>query len=542
MKVWVLDRHALTLGWSECSKKLSPFHFILLNLVLGLGHSITILNAGAYLPMLPYVAGSIGEGLPYAVWGQSNYFIAMGAAFLITRPLMACLGCRNAAITAYLLFAFASLLVLLTTDWYAVFTLARTLQGLAAGMTLSPSLALLLENYKKSHQKVAVTLWGLAVFAPFSIGPALGGFFAYQLGDWRWLFIGSFAASLLVACALWALIGDKFDGQKNRKPLSLIAPLRSFLLFAGAAIALQEFFDVGLISDFGSKETTLWWVGVLFLWLAAFFWIDNSEAENPILRFDVFKYPNFRLGLCILCLAFIGLQSSIVQYIIRLQTVEDFTAWHAGLLFLPLFVFSKPVNIWAQHLIHRGYDPRLLASLSFLGFAASFWWMSSYVRPATWETLLWPQFLEGASLGLMFISLNSIALSNVPDADQLHGIDVLNAFRNMTAGLAITISDIAWDYYLARHRNFLNQPDAANAYNYFDSLIRTGELSAPALQHKLHDQISLQSGLLNLNAMFHLLAVYFLVLTGLVWLARSRHVLHKDKKLERIVESLGEEP
>ncbi|GBG13068.1 MFS transporter, DHA2 family, multidrug resistance protein [Novimethylophilus kurashikiensis] len=541
MKTAVLDAGRWTLGWAACSRELSPLHFILLNLVLGVGHFVSILSAGAYLPMLPYVAGSIGEGLAYAVWGQSNYFIAMGAAFLLARPLMARLGARDAAISAYVLFAFASLLVLLSTRYYPIFTFARTLQGLAAGLSLSPSLALLLDQYKKSHQKVAVSLWSLAVFAPFSIGPALGGFFAYKLGDWRWLFVVSFAASLCVAVFLWALT-ERPEAQKMSEVPPLAGPWRSFLLFGGAAIALQEFFDVGLISDMTSNEYGLWWIGSLFVLFATLFCIHNRHATHPILKTAIFRYPNFRLGFVILCLAFIGLQSSIVQYLIRLQTVEGFTAWHAGLLFLPLFAFSKPLNLWAQHLLHRGYDPRLLATVAFVGLAASFWWMSLYARPATWETLLWPQFLEGAALGLLFISLNHIALSNVPDAEQLHGIDVLNAFRNMAAGLAITISDITWDHYLARHRNYLNGPDAALSQNYFDAVLQSGDMPAAAIRHEMHAQASLQSGLLNLNAMFHFLGMYFLALAAMVWLVRSRHILHKDKKLEQIVESLGEEP
>jgi DHA2 family multidrug resistance protein len=542
MKTAVLDQHDLIFGWSHCSKKLSPSQFVLLNIALGVGHFVTILSAGAYLPMLPYVAGSIGEGLAYAVWGQSNYFIAMGAAFLIARPLMLKIGARNAAIAAYLLFACACLLVLLSVNCYPVFTFARTVQGLAAGLSLSPSLALLLENYKKSKQKVGVTLWGLAVFAPFSIGPALGGFFSYRMGDWRWLFVVSCAGTLFVASILWAILGDKPKVKGNQEFHSFGGSLKSFLLFLGASVTLQEFFDVGLISDLSSKTETLWCVGILCLWLSTLFWMKNRTDAHPILQQHVFNYPNFRLGLTILCLAFVGLQSSIVQYLIRLQTVEGYTAWHAGLVFLPLFAFSKPLNIWAQHLIHRGYDPRLLATLAFIGLASSFGWMSSYSRPATWETLLWPQFLEGGALGLLFISVNSIALSNVPDQDQLHGIDVLNAFRNMSAGLAITISDISWDYCLARHRNYLSAPDTMNAQNHFDFLLQSEELTLPMLKQQFHSLVGFQGGLLNLNAMFNFLTVYFLALAVLVWLATPKHVLHKDKKLERVVESLGEEP
>ncbi|MHB1676506.1 MAG: hypothetical protein ACYCSS_03060 [Sulfuriferula sp.] len=41
--------------------------FVLLNLALNVGHFLVLLNAGAYLPMLPYVSCSMGEGIGFAV-------------------------------------------------------------------------------------------------------------------------------------------------------------------------------------------------------------------------------------------------------------------------------------------------------------------------------------------------------------------------------------------------------------------------------------------------------------------------------------------
>lgn len=525
--------------WGRCSKDLPTTQFLLLNIVLGIGHFITILNAGAYLPMLPYVAGSIGEGLPYAVWGQSNYFTAMGAAFLIARPLMRRFGPRDTAISAYLLFAVSSLIILLTTSVYPLMTAARTLQGFSAGLSLAPSLFFLLNHYKKSQHSVAIALWGIAAFTPFSIGPALGGYCAYVLGDWRILFAVSAGLSLLVAGVIWAILEEP---EPDIDITYFISPhLYLFFLFIGAGITLQLFFNVGLISALTSQGYELWLCAVAFMTFTSLFWFKNRNHDNPLIKLQLFKYPNYAFGMLILCLAFMAFQSSVVQYLIRLQTVEGYTAWHAGLIFLPLFVFSKPINVWAQYLLHHGHDPRLLACISFFAFAVSFWWMSRFARPAPWESLIWPQFLEGAALGLLLISMTTIALSNVPTNDQLHAIDILNTFRNISAGLAITFSDIAWDRYIAHVKSYLTAPASMNQ-EFLATNILHATPSDDSVRHLLHQKIMSQSGLLTLNAMFHTLALIFALLALIIWFASPKHIVHKTTELDSVVESLGEEP
>lgn len=155
----------------KSSRILPPGQFVLLNLVLGTGHFLVLLNAGAYLPMLPYVAGKLGNGLAYAVWGQTDYFTAMGAAFLITRDLMRRFGPKTVTIFAYLLFAASSLLAALMTDHLFLYTTLRVTQGLAAGLSIIPSFFLLLEYYRIRQQKIAVAWWGRRGIHPLFARP-----------------------------------------------------------------------------------------------------------------------------------------------------------------------------------------------------------------------------------------------------------------------------------------------------------------------------------------------------------------------------------
>ena len=515
------------------SRVLTTPQFILLNLTLGIGHFLVLLNAGAYLPMLPYIAGTTGVNFPYAVWGQCDYFTGMGAAFLIARALMKRYGPKYVAIFSYILFAASSLVALFIIPFYSIYIANRVVQGFSAGISIISSFFLLLEYYKEEKQMTANALWSLALFIPFSVGPALGGWLAYIMGDWRLLFIISCPIALFVACMLWALLADWEDEIDSSYPISHV--LRIFFLFFVAAIALQEFFDVGLLDDLSSRFKEHWWLLLVFV-VSAFLFVErNQSSKTSILRTSIFSHPNYAYGMLILCLGFMGFQSAIVQYVLRIQLVEGYTAWHAGVLFLPIFVFSKPLSVLSQHLIHKGYDPRLLASISFLAFSVCFWWISGYSRPATWETLLWPQFLMGAALGLLFVSMTATALSHVPKPDQMHAVDVLNTVRTLAAGLAITFSDIGWARLFDHEHHLLITQGVSNSWRF------VSDFNVPSAAHLLHERIRLQSSLMTFNDLFHLLSILFVTLAILIWLARPAPKSVRDRDMD-LLENLGEEP
>jgi len=328
--------------------------------------------------MLPYIAGSAGESIAYAVWGQSDYFTAMGAALLIARPLMLRFGPKNVVIFAYLY---------------------RELQP---DLVSPPHSSCFLNTIAKTDKKPPSTFGGLRFSCPFPSARSWVGGSPTKWGT------GAYCSSFLFLppCLL-----REFSG-----PCLPTGRIRSIPLFIShhPCLTLQEFFDVGLLSDLSSRFPILWWLFFASALLAWFFWYENGRSNNPLVRFSLFTHPNYAFGMLILSLAFMCFQAAIVEYILRLQGVEGYTAWHVGLIFLPLFVFSKPLSILASNLIHKGYDPRFLACISLITFAISFWWISGYIRPASWEELLWPQFLEGAALGLFFVPMTAVALSHVP--------------------------------------------------------------------------------------------------------------------------------
>jgi DHA2 family multidrug resistance protein len=73
------------------SRRLRGWRFVLFNLTIGIGHAIVLFGAGAYIALLPHVAGDLGGILPsFGTWAQTDFMIALALAFHVARWL----GCR----------------------------------------------------------------------------------------------------------------------------------------------------------------------------------------------------------------------------------------------------------------------------------------------------------------------------------------------------------------------------------------------------------------------------------------------------------------
>ncbi len=528
-------------AWHRYTRKLPVLPFFLLNGALACGHILVLLGAGAFLPMLPNVAGSLGRAVPYAAWGQCNYVACMGLAILIARPLMRSLGARSLAIAAYLTFAASGLGVIASLSFYPGYVVCRLLQGLAAGLSMAPSLTLLLQQYRQGTHRIATAFWGLIAFVPFSIGPALGGYFAYQLDDWRCLFILFSALSVLIAAIIWALAPQ----QKKEMEVSPASSrqLSAWVHLAAIILALQTGLNLGILTDLSGHEIASFYLFSGTVILICLFWIryDRDRGGEHCIDVSLFQRRNFSFGLLLLCLAFMGIQGSVVQYILRLQAIDAYTPWHAGLLFLPLLLGSKPLSLHAHFMIQHGYDPRLLASLALLIFALCFFWMGDYIRPATWDTLFWPQLLEGVALGYFLTPMNAIILSNVPAAQQVHAIDVINAARNVATAWSIALSDILWDRAADLAHNRLTTSSPAGNMAFLQGLSSTVPQPGTPIFHRLQERFLQESGWLTFHIMFQQLAEGFVLLAVMVWLASTFHFSRHVDDLERLIETMGED-
>ncbi len=494
---------------------------VLLNLVIGLGHFLVLFNTGAYLPMIPRVAGSLGVNPAYADWTQANFFLAMALAFPTATWFLNRWGEMRSLLGAFLAFALASAVCAQTSN-YHWFLAARIVQGYAGGLTIPISLGVILRHYTPQRRNIGLTLWGIAAITPFTLGPTIGGWITDTLG-WRWLFYLNMPIAVAVALISAILLVGR-EAEHHHPPLDWTGLI--FLLIALAALE----------SALNSGEIISWWRSntIIFLTIIGaaalvFFALWEWHSIHPLLELRFLRRRNFLIGAIGLFFTALFFQGTMALYIVGFQLTMGYSAWMVGLLLLPMAIFSKLSATLTQRFLNH-IDARILGMISLLGFSAGSFWVSSYSRTASFDELIWPQILVGMFLGSLFPPLIAIALSGLRGAAEMRGTAFLNLLRVSGQAMGIPIIATLFDRRTILHTHFLTE-NGGTITSMFNASVKSARTS---------DYINHHAAMLAFNEIFYIAAWGFLIVAALLLLAKRVVFAEPDVRVRQALEELVE--
>ena len=178
--------------------------------------------------------------------------------------------------------------------------------------------------------------------------------------------------------------------------------------------------------------------------LVAFVLIE-ARTRHPLLPLRLLRDRN-RAGANLMSLG-VGTTLFGVFFFLTLfvQDVWGYSPLRAGLAFLPLTIAVLVTSIASTRLVSRtGHRPLLLAGTAITG--GGLYWMSRLTEHGTYlGGLLGPILVTGAGLGLLFVPMSLVALSDVAEADSGVASSLLNATRQVggSIGLAV-LGTVAW--------------------------------------------------------------------------------------------------
>lgn len=414
-------------------KRLRGWRFTLFNLCLGMGHALVIFNAGAYIAMLPRVAGGLGVPPSFATWTQTDYMMGLALAFPVGGWLARRMGEYRPFVAAFLGFALASWVCACATAFYLYLT-GRVLLGFSGGLTLLLGQTLLIKEYPERRKSFGVGVWSVFTLTPFSFGPPLGGWIADNLG-WRWLFGLNIPLALAIAGIVASLLYRR-GSQGVRQRFDTIG----FVLFAMLLFGFQTLLNQG--NDWDWTQSRYIDGLIAFIFVTLIYWVIwEMGVRRPFLDIGLFAHRNFAIGASILFVGFLFFQGLLSLLIVQLQLVLGYSSFLAGLVFLPMAIFAKPVA-GVFHEIVKRFDARLLASLNLLGFATAYFWLSRFDTPAAFAQLFWPKLLEGICLGSFFVPLTALLLHGLPPERQWRAVELANLMRIAAGAIGIAFHGI----------------------------------------------------------------------------------------------------
>ncbi|ORT57146.1 MFS transporter [Streptomyces sp. CB03238] len=437
---------------------------------------ITIVNIA-----LPHIQSSLHFSTTNLSWVVNAYTLTFGGLLLLGGRAGDILGRRRVFISGVLLFVLASLLGGLAQNSGQLLA-ARALQGVGGAIASPTSLALISTTFKEGPERNRA----FGVFAAVSAGGSAIGLLAggvlVEWLDWRWVLFVNVPIGLLIALATpkWIKESERHPGNFDVTG-ALTSTLGMVLLVYGFIRAAQ---------DGWGDPLTVASFGVAVVILAVFIFVER-RSRQPITPLHMFADRN-RAGTYAIMLSLAAAMFGMFFFLtLFVQNVLDFSPLRAGLAFLPVSAIIAVGAGLASQLLPR-YGPKPFMVTGGLLAAAGLAWLTlTDVHSTYLGSVLGPMLVFGLGMGMEFVSLTLMALSNVPVQETGAASGLLNATQQVGGSLGLSILVTMFGTASANEAEkqvpaFLSQADPAERLRFQ----RTGELPPPWADHVLTSGVS----------------------------------------------------
>jgi DHA2 family multidrug resistance protein len=159
-------------------------------------------------------------------------------------------------------------------------------------------------------------------------------------------------------------------------------------------------------------------------------------AGHPIVDLRVFKVRPYATGVFLLTLLGFVLYGSTVLIPVWLQTLMGYPSLQAGLAVLPRglgsFLFMPAVGILMGKI-----EPRKLLATGFITAGFGLYLLSMLNTQAGYWDIFWPQMMQGAAMGLLFVPLTTITNDPIAPENMGNATSIFNLMRNIGGSIGI---------------------------------------------------------------------------------------------------------
>lgn len=400
-----------------------------------LGTFTVILNNSSLNPAVPEFMNVFQSSASSTSWIITIFLLGMG----MTMPLTGYLGDRFGKKRIYLLGLFLFILgsILGSLSWNLVSVICfRGLQGIAGGLMIPLSLAIMFDAFPKNERGRVTGIWGIAIMVAPAIGPTVGGLMI-EWGSWQSLFWMNIPIGLI-----GLIIGLKYLPQSVPDRKRTFDTSGFVTVTLGVGIILLTLGQIKHLADMMVwSNLVLMGVGIVLLIL---FVRLQLTKEQPLLYLRIFNIPTYALSVVVVSVQAIAMFATIFMVPLLVQNVYGYSAMMTGLVFLPSAIFTGIfVRIAGKHLDRKGPKMIVLVGLSVTCITTAMLGMLQLDSP------LWVIFvlmmLRGVGLGLSNMPVTTAGLNAIPEPLVSQGSAMNNVIRRMTSSLGIVIISVYYE-------------------------------------------------------------------------------------------------
>jgi EmrB/QacA subfamily drug resistance transporter len=355
----------------------------------------------------------------------------VSAAFiLVSSKVGDLIGRRRAYVLGLLGYAIGALAMTVAQSLTAIIIFWAIFGGLGASLLLPAMQSLIHGNFTGAAQRKTYAMVGAAAAIAAAVGPLLGGFVTTYL-SWR---VGFALEVVVIAIVLSQIKLVKDVPYTGARQVDYVGALLSVVGMGGVVLGILVW------QEGGEYVGALMAIGAVGLAAFAYWLVErHRQGKATVLNPDLFKLPNFRIGISQQMLQQIALGGAMIALPIFLQISLEYDAMEAGLSLAPLSLTMFAVAMLAG----RKAGNRRPAAIIRVGFAlcsAGMLLLIPIVPEADsgWYLVV-PLVIAGAGLGLLVSQLNNYTLAPIEEerVSEAAGVNSAAGSFGLSFGLAM---------------------------------------------------------------------------------------------------------
>ena len=306
--------------------------FTLLSTILGV--AVMCFVWSGLMATLPYISKGLSATVGEQQWVINSFGIVMTSTMVIWGYLADRYGRKKMFLLASFI-QVASLVVSGLSFNINLIIIMQLLFGLAAGIIMPVSQAIITNAFPKDKVQHAISIWATYVGVALAVGPFLSGLITHYLG-WRCFFFIPAGVALIYGF-LFFIFGKETSLGKLAHKNDWAGAILLFLSILCFILGVNQWHD-------WSKVAVYILIAVSIL-IAIILTMFERGKEYPVLKLELFSNRSFSLSCCITFCMFVCLWSIMFLIPQYSHVIKHYSALFTGfiLLFisLPLIIFSK---------------------------------------------------------------------------------------------------------------------------------------------------------------------------------------------------------
>lgn len=376
-------------------------------ILLAVAQFMVILDVTVVNVALPSIGSDLGFAPGDLQWVVTAYVLFTGGLLLLGGRAADMLGRRRVFLAGLTLFTAASFASGLAAS-PAMLIASRAAQGLGAAMLSPSALSIVTATYTGPQRTSALSAWGGIAAAGSVVGMVVGGMLTSWL-SWEWVFFINVPIGL-TAFPLALRIVPSSPGSGGLRQLDVAGAVS----LVGGLVALVDAIEGTSTHGWGDARTVALLVGSAVL-LGTFLAVER-RARRPLVPLSTWRIRTLSSGVAMMFGATGFMIGMIYLSSLYMQVELGFSALQTGLAFLPLSITIGVVaQLAGRALSAVGTRTVMVAGLLLMAGGGGV--LAGAPDQASYATDLLPGFvLVGASLGLVFVSVQVTAMSEVGEA------------------------------------------------------------------------------------------------------------------------------